>query len=77
LAKKYPCWLSLKELMQTREVRSFEITEMDVVRWARDQNICVNSHKGRKRYDLNEVIGYALALSSGWLIESDEAEEEY
>jgi hypothetical protein len=62
--------------MQAKEIRSFEITEMDVVRWARDQNICVNSHEGRKRYDLNEVIGYALALSSGWLLGAEEADEE-
>lgn len=62
--------------MQAKEVRSFEITEMDVVRWARDQNICVGTYDGRKRYDLNEVIGYALALSSGWLLGSDQEDDE-
>lgn len=72
--KNNPSWLSLKELMRTKEVRSLEITEMDVVRWARDQNICVGSYEGRKRYDLNEVIGYALALSSGWLLLPEEGD---
>jgi hypothetical protein len=70
-----PRWLKLKEVLKNSQVKSFGITELDVVRWAKQEKICCRILDGRKKYDVHEVIGFALALSNGWVLGDEEFDE--
>lgn len=69
-------WLKLNEIAANSQVQSFGINEIDVVRWAKEEKISYRVFDGRKKYDLHEVIGFALALSNGWLFEEEPEDEE-
>jgi hypothetical protein len=66
--------MTLKELMNSAEIHPFEVTELEVARWARQGRINQRAIKGRKKYDINEVMGCAFALSGGWALEEIDEE---
>ena len=70
--------MTLPKLMSAPEIHPFETTELEIVRWAKQGMIHQKSIRGRKNYDLNEIIGFAFALNGGWLLDEEEhpAEEE-
>jgi hypothetical protein len=67
-----PGWLPLKELMNSAEIQALGVTELDVVRWKREEKISYRIIEGKKSYDIAEVVGFALAMSNGWLLGEEE-----
>jgi hypothetical protein len=66
--------MTLSELMNSAEIHPFEITELEVARWAKQGRINHRSIKGKKNYDINEVMGFALSLSGGWVLEDEDCD---
>lgn len=69
-------WLTLKNLMASPEIKAIGLNEIDVVRWAKQNKISVRLKDSKKVYDITEVVGFALALSNGWVLAQEEKEQD-